>query len=110
MQNAQGVNQAWTSLDLATGGSGSVWERNRIAAALIEHVLTAVDCFSEHGFETFRDRWQQRDVFKGKMLQSIQGNRRGLGLGINDAGHYLLETSSGIEAIHAGEISLRVEL
>lgn len=109
MQNAQGVEQAWTSLDLASGDSGSIWERNHIASALIEHVLASVDCFSEHGFDTFRDRWQQRDVFKGKMLQSIQGHHRGIGLGINNAGHYLLETPSGIEAIHAGEISLRVE-
>ncbi|MEX0604356.1 MAG: biotin--[acetyl-CoA-carboxylase] ligase [Marinobacter sp.] len=109
MRNAQGVEQAWTSLDLAAGKSGQVWERNHIAAALIEHVLGAVDSFSEHGFGLFRDRWQQRDVFVGKMLQSIQGDHRGIGLGINDAGHYLLETLSGNESIHAGEISLRVE-
>ncbi|WP_152208475.1 biotin--[acetyl-CoA-carboxylase] ligase [Marinobacter changyiensis] len=109
MKHAQGVDQAWTSMDLATGGGGSVWERNHIAAALIEHVLDAVDSFSEHGFGIFRDRWQQRDVFKNRVLQSVQGSHRGIGQGINDIGHYLLETSSGVEAIHAGEISLRVE-
>lgn len=109
MQDAPGVEQAWTSLDLASGGGNSEWERNHIASALIERVLAEVDFFSEHGFEAFRDRWQQRDIFKGRTLQSIQGNHRGLGLGVNQAGHYLLETSSGIEAIHAGEISLRVE-
>lgn len=109
MQDAEGVDQAWTSMDLTAGGDGSVWERNHIASALIEQVLSAVDSFSEHGFGVFRERWQQRDVFKDKVLQSVQGSHRGIGQGINDAGHYLLETPSGIEAIHAGEISLRVE-
>lgn len=109
MIQAPAVDQAWTSLALV-GGSAQKWKRNEIAATLIVSVLDAVESFSEQGFSAFRERWQQRDVFLGQPLTTSQREIQGVGRGIDESGHYRVETPDGIEVVRAGEISLRMDL
>ncbi|MDX1635855.1 MAG: biotin--[acetyl-CoA-carboxylase] ligase [Marinobacter sp.] len=106
MQQAPGVDQAWTSL--ARVGEGRRWRRNQLAAALVASVLNAVDRFEREGFAPFRARWQQRDVFMDRDLVAVQGDLRGLGCGIDEAGHYRIRTDQGLQTVRAGEISMRV--
>lgn len=107
MRKAEGVTQAWDSLSVA---SPSVeWVRNKLAANMVNSLVSAADEFSSSGFSAFRERWQQRDIFSGKHLVASQGDLAGLGAGIDDAGNYLLDTVQGITPVRAGEISLRVQ-
>ncbi len=106
MQEAAGVDQAWTSLARAVADRR--WQRNQVAAALVSSVLEAVGEFERSGFAPFRQRWQQRDVFQGRELVAVQGDLRGLGCGIDDLGHYRISTEQGLQTVRAGEISMRV--
>ncbi|WP_404367931.1 biotin--[acetyl-CoA-carboxylase] ligase [Marinobacter sp.] len=106
MREAAGVDQPWTSLSQAQ--EKTPWRRNDIAAELTSSVLAAVDEFAVNGFEAFRDRWQQRDVFYGHSLRAVQGEMEGIGRGIDASGHYQIETEQGIQTVRAGEVSMRV--
>lgn len=106
MQEAPGVDQAWTSLDRLVGGRR--WQRNAVAATLIASVLQGVNEFERAGFAPFRERWQQRDVFLDRELVAVQGDLRGLGCGIDELGHYRIRTGQGLQTVRAGEISMRV--
>lgn len=107
MTDAEGVDQNWSSLVRVM--PERQWIRNQLAAAMISAILAAVDEFVENGFAGFRDRWQRRDIFAGKMLVTTQGELSGTGLGIDDAGNYLISSGSGAIPVRAGEISLRVQ-
>ncbi|KAA1170461.1 biotin--[acetyl-CoA-carboxylase] ligase [Marinobacter salinexigens] len=105
MKSAEGVDQAWSSLDQAV--SGQQWCRNEIAGALISAVLNAADVFTRFGFGHFREAWQQRDIFQGKPIAARGGEISGIGAGIDETGNYLLDTDTGLVPVRAGEISLR---
>lgn len=106
MTEAAGVDQAWTSL--AKTAPDSDWQRNRLAAELIESILASTDTFASGGFAPFQSRWQDRDQFLGQPLVTTSGDWSGVGRGIDSVGNYLIETSEGIRTVRAGEISLRV--
>lgn len=106
MTAAPDVDQPWTSL--ARELEGQDWQRNALASALVTSVVGAADEFSASGFSPFRERWQGRDIFSGRQLAAKQGEVAGTGRGIDDQGNYLIESTDGVEAVRAGEISLRV--
>lgn len=106
MREAPDVDQAWTSLALI--GEGKRWHRNQVAAVIVASVLEAVETFERLGFAPFRERWQQRDVFMDRDLVAVQGDLKGLGRGIDEAGHYQIQTERGLQTVRAGEISMRV--
>lgn len=52
------------------------------------------------------------DAWHGLPLQVQDGGRilmRGTGMGVNSNGAYLLNTAGGLSAVHAGDLSLRVQ-
>lgn len=106
MTEATGVDQAWTSLTKTKPDVD--WQRNRLAAELIESVLAVTERFAADGFAPFRSRWQDRDLFLDQSLVTTAGDWSGVGRGIDSAGNYLIETGDGIRTVRAGEISLRV--
>lgn len=106
MSRAEGVDQPWSSL--ARACPEIAWSRNQIAGAIIDAVLDTVPIFSDLGFGDFREPWQRRDIFKGKLLQVRGGDVEGVGCGIDDNGNYQIRTADGIVPVRAGEISLRV--
>lgn len=106
MSGIDGVDQPWTSLDLAS--PGVPWRRSEIAGAIIDAVISATEQFSEQGFGAFRDRWQNRDIFRGRHLVALGGEASGTGYGVDESGNYLLRTDEGLVSVRVGEISLRV--
>lgn len=106
MSRVDGVDQPWSSLDRACPEVD--WSRNRIAAAVIDAVLDALPIFSDRGFGDFQAPWQKRDIFLDQPLQALGGELQGVGLGIDEAGNYQIQTASGLVPVRAGEISLRV--
>lgn len=107
MQQADEVDQPWTSLDLAW--PEITWIRNSLAAAIIEAILKSVSTFEKEGFEPFREHWQARDLFKGKTVAAREGQLKGVGSGVDSQGNYLLEVDGSQVAVRAGDISLRVK-
>jgi BirA family biotin operon repressor/biotin-[acetyl-CoA-carboxylase] ligase len=105
MTDAADVDQNWVSL----ARLGGRWERNVLVAEILKHLLASVDEFQLGGFSAFRDAWQQRDIFFDRPLVATQGDVQGVGRGIDESGHYLLERPDGtVYPVRAGEVSLRV--
>lgn len=106
MNEAEAVDQPWTSLALAAPHDD--WRRNPLAAAVLNDLLRELEVFERAGFPSFADRWNQYDVFSGQHVAATSGEISGVGLGVDASGNYLLETGQGVEKVRAGEISLRV--
>lgn len=107
MTDAGQIDQEWTSL--AKAQSDRIWSRNRVAAALIESVVSAADRFATDGFKSFQSRWQARDEFYGRSLFARDGDLSGVGKGIDSSGNYLVAVGDRLESVRAGELSLRAE-
>lgn len=106
MSSVDGVDQPWSSLGRACPEVD--WSRNRIAAAIVDSILDALPVFTDAGFGDFRGPWQKRDIFRDRFLQARGGDLEGVGVGIDEAGNYQIQTENGIVPVRAGEISLRV--
>ncbi|GGY77541.1 biotin--[acetyl-CoA-carboxylase] ligase [Marinobacter zhanjiangensis] len=106
MTEAASVDQPWTSLALAA--PGRPWRRNQLAADILDQLVARLDAFEQSGFAPFCDLWNEYDLFRGQTLRATSGDLYGQGLGVDDAGNYLLQTERGLQKINAGEISLRV--
>lgn len=105
--DAKSIDQPWAQLSEHLVGV----ERNTIAASMINHLIAAIEQFDKHGFSSFREYWLARDAFYGQQVDLILPNviRNGVSKGVNGKGELLLETDKGLEAVNAGELSLRLK-
>ncbi|WP_372956478.1 biotin--[acetyl-CoA-carboxylase] ligase [Marinobacter sp.] len=106
MQEAESVDQPWTSLDL--GAPEATWRRDDLAACILNCLVERLSVFETSGFEVFADEWNRYDAFRGRKLMATSGDLSGIGQGVDGKGNYLIDTGDGVERIYAGEISLRV--
>ena len=101
------IDQAAADFEAACG---STPDRNRLLAGVLrelDHVLAA---FDRDGFAPLRGEWQQRHAHQDKCVTLVlpDGTRRsGHASGVADDGALLLETASGRQRFHSGEITLR---
>jgi BirA family biotin operon repressor/biotin-[acetyl-CoA-carboxylase] ligase len=104
---ATAIDQAWT--DVRTISAGSMPGRNRLLAALLNELLPLLARFEQQGFSQWRDAWQALDAFAGAsiVLTSGAGQVTGIARGVDQRGALQLETTTGMQAIYGGEISLR---
>ncbi len=104
---ATSIDQPWTTLeDLLAAPPG----RNALAGRLLDHLVHAAGEFDREGLAPFVDEWRRRDAFAGRsvVLQTAQGESRGVVQGIDAEGALLLTGASGtVQAFHSGEVSLR---
>lgn len=104
---AEAIDQPWTRLldHLAV-----VPSRNRLAAAVLDALMRAVQDFEQHGFEHFRDRWQTFDAVRDKPVRVIesQGERVGIARGIAADGALRVEFEAGLQSVYSGDVSLRL--
>ncbi|MBI3772004.1 MAG: bifunctional biotin--[acetyl-CoA-carboxylase] ligase/biotin operon repressor BirA [Gammaproteobacteria bacterium] len=100
------IDQPW--IDLATILRHPV-SRNRVAGKLLTEILAALDVYQRRGFAAFRNEWQQCDAFAGApvMIMTAMEQIAGRARGVDEAGALLLETESGMQRFHSGEVSLR---
>ena len=105
---AGGIDQQWT--DLTTANNGVSPGRNRVMAALLNHLLPMVAQFETTGFAPWREAWMQRDAFADSPVILSSGDQRqaGIARGVNERGALQLETSLGVQSIYGGEISMRL--
>lgn len=103
---AAGVDQRWTDLARATGGTPS---RNALAAALLNHWIAAFAQFERDGFTAFHGEWQAADLLAGSEVEVADGREvlRGRARGVAADGALELETPQGLRRVVAGDASLR---
>lgn len=106
---AGGIDQPWITVDeaLASAGRGAV-SRNALAAELLHGLHECLARYTVQGFEPYRSDWLALDAMRDREVH-VPGDAqlRGLGRGIDTSGAFLIETRSGLRAVHAGDVSLR---
>ena len=101
------IGQAAADLETACGVAP---DRNRLLAGVLDELDCLLEAFGRAGFASLRDEWQRRHAQQGRRvtLTLPDGTRRsGRARGVAEDGALLLETRSGTQRFHSGEISLR---
>lgn len=79
---------------------------------LIESFENHLAQFKRHGFDYFKNSWERWDAFNGQSV-CISGAGKdpivGISSGVDDTGALLLKQHDKLIAIHAGDVSLRVQ-
>jgi len=103
---ATGIGQPRVDLDTLAGAPVS---RNRIAAALLAHLLPALLQFEQDGLAPFLPRYAALDVLAGRAVRVEEGGRwhEGMALGLAADGALRVRTAEGERSFHAGEVSVR---
>jgi biotin-(acetyl-CoA carboxylase) ligase len=72
-----------------------------IAPQILENVLR----FDEDGFAIFQKEYAKKDILLGQQISMSNGvvGRAG---GVNDRGELMIQTQSGMVAVHSDEVSL----
>ncbi|MDZ7923904.1 MAG: bifunctional biotin--[acetyl-CoA-carboxylase] ligase/biotin operon repressor BirA [Marinagarivorans sp.] len=98
------IDQAWT--DLASEGCSC--SRNRVVAAMINHLLLLLGDYQAQGFGAYRERWLASNALADTWV-AVTGAEQKTGrvIGLNDSGALLLQSDAGIEIISGGEVSVR---
>ena len=105
---AEAIDQDWT--DIVSQLAEPI-SRNRLAAALINHILIVLDSFQASGFGPYRDEWQAADAFKGQQatVTTVRDAISGTVIGVDSSGALEMELASGeIQRFIGGELSLRL--
>jgi BirA family biotin operon repressor/biotin-[acetyl-CoA-carboxylase] ligase len=107
VQAAAVIDQPW--IDLAALGAPP--SRNALAAMLLAHLLPALDAFDRDGFGPFAAQWPAFDVLHGRdvVLHLPDRSEAARVLGLDDDGALRVRTAEGERAVHAGEVSLRMQ-
>ena len=98
--------------DLASGASQAI-DPNVLLASLLKHLHQVLHVFEENGFAHFSHEWTQHHVYHQKPVRLMMPDGKenhGQVRGITEDGSLLLETSSGLQRLISGEISLRPNL
>lgn len=82
--------------------------RNALTAALLHHGVTAMQDFTQHGFQPFRDEFSRADALRDRDVD-IHGGAiaGGLARGVDTDGALRIEYGGNIHRIIGGDISVR---
>ncbi len=100
------IDQPWTDLAKSTGRQ---FDRNLLCATLLNQLYLTLSEFESSGLATYIEPWKALNLYADQPIRVLSGKteKQGTCRGINPQGALLLETLSGIEAIHGGEVSVR---
>jgi BirA family transcriptional regulator, biotin operon repressor / biotin---[acetyl-CoA-carboxylase] ligase len=101
------IDQPWTDVNTAAGTTVS---RNKLLAGLLSELLPVLTEFEAKGFATFRTAWSAMDIMFGKEVVVHLGEQAvfGTAAGVGDNGSLAIDTESGRQWFHGGEVSLRL--
>ena len=90
-------------------GLASTLSRETIALVTIRAVEQSAKRFVLQGLSPIVERWREVDAYQNQEVDLLIGEDRvsGTNVGINHAGHLLIETTSGLEEFSMGDVSLR---
>ncbi len=97
------IDQPYTDLESCFSG---VPDRNYLVAQLVLELESGLAEFSRTGFSAFYSLWQDRDIYKGRLVELRSGSSvmQGVVQGINSSGALVLETDDGLKVITGGEV------
>ena len=104
--------EPWTDVQSLMGKSAIV-DRNALAGSLLHGLIETILQFEAGGFAGFKEKWQTLDLSFGKPVSVLTATQtlQGIGCGINEEGHFLLETEKGeLKRFSSGEVSLRLSM
>ena len=105
---AQDIGQPW--IDLASVNSNMTLQRSQVAAAVLEHLVRALDLFDAQGLSPFLERYRALDVLAGHAIDvhAANGVQAMQALGLAADGGLRVRRGDGSESIlHSGEVSVR---
>lgn len=105
--SAQAIDQPWAELAAL---SPRPVVRNALVAALLRHMLPALDAFDAQGLPPFLPRYAALDVLAGRAIRVHEAARThdAQALGIAEDGALRIRDASGNERrVHAGDVSVR---
>lgn len=104
---AGAIDQPWIDLESLPGGKAI--SRNHLVAVLLDSLVQILSDFESGGLARLVDEWRRYDLYHGEPVMLRMGDRlvEGIHRGIDPSGALLLETESGIQLHHGGEVSLR---
>jgi BirA family biotin operon repressor/biotin-[acetyl-CoA-carboxylase] ligase len=100
------ITQPWTSMREA---GGEYVDRNKAAAALMNHLQDYLQRFEKEGFAAFIKEWEEAEGMSGKMIsvKTQQETIRGQAAGINAQGHLLVKLQDGtVRAFSSGDTTV----
>jgi len=105
--SAAAIDQAWTDIDTIAGREHP--GRNALLATLLNELLPLVAEFEAQGFAHWRQDWQALDAFCGASVVLNTGGSQvaGVARGVDERGALQLETTTGVQSVYGGEISMR---
>ena len=99
------IRETATSMFLA---SGRIFERKEVLMRVLGRSQENLGLFSREGFPPFKEKIEEKLLFKGEEVVVISEKPvAGILLGVDEEGWLLLQTSGGVERIVAGDVSLR---
>lgn len=105
---AKDIGQPW--IDLASANPDMALQRSRVAAAVLEHLIRALDAFDAQGLAPFLERYRALDVLAGHAIDvhAAQGVETMQALGLAADGGLRVRRGDGSEStLHSGEVSVR---
>lgn len=106
-ETAAGIDQSWVDLETLSGGAPP--PRNTIAAALLAHLLPAMELFDRDGLAPFLPRHAAFDALAGRdvLLHGERGTTPAVALGLAADGALRVRVGAREQVVHAGEVSVR---
>ncbi len=100
------VDQPWTDLDRV---AGQAMQRNAVVAAVLSHLLPALEEFEGMGLAPFLSRYAALDSLAGRTVRVEQGGawQDGQALGLAEDGALRVRIGGHEQLVHAGEVSVR---
>lgn len=102
------IDQPWVDVYEAYGGAMG---RNKLAAHLLDNVLSVLQGYEEAGLLPHVEQWNGYDCYRHKKVRILSGDRyeEGVASGISNTGELLLLKPDGsMKNIMSGEVSLRL--
>ncbi len=106
--SAADITQPWIDLDTLAGAPVS---RNQVVAALLSHLLPALDQFEQQGLAPFLPRYAAMDVLAGRLVRVEEAGtlHEGTACGLAEDGALRVSIAGGERHFHAGEVSVRAQ-
>jgi BirA family biotin operon repressor/biotin-[acetyl-CoA-carboxylase] ligase len=114
MQQNLGANSSFgvAALDQLLTHKTMIPDAEFIWLKLIESFEKSLSEFNQHGFGYFQNRWKQWDAYHGQSVCISDAGKEsifGIAKGVDNNGALLLNQHDKTIAIHAGDVSLRVQ-
>ncbi len=102
----QQIDQPWSDLQ---GRLPKALTRTDLLAVVTKYLLEMLEQFSQDGFATMQDEWQEAHAYQDRPVKLMLGESRidGRCLGIDATGALRLMTAEGERLFQGGEISMR---